>query len=100
MLQVNVVAYGDDAASAFNTFTPVNNLHEIDDSIDSMSYMGGDPRTGNALLKVKNGLFKTFGRSDAKKALVLLTSGGSTDDTLQAATQLRDAGIRVGKILF
>ena len=94
--QVSLMAYGDDAATAFG-FSSIKNLHEMDDIIDAVSYMGGDPRTGNALEKVKNGVFDTDSRTNAERALVLLTSGSSADDTLKASTELRDLGVKVTK---
>lgn len=89
-----MAAYGDDAATAF-AFSPIKDVHEVDDSIDAVSYMGGDPRTGNALVKVKDSMFKMYSRKDAEHALILLTSGSSADDSNQAAAELRNAGVKV-----
>jgi hypothetical protein len=91
-----LVTYGDDTATAFG-FSQFKDVHEIDDSIDSVSYMGGDPRTGNALYKVKNGIFNMYSRKNAEHALVLLTSGSSADDITQASAELRNMGVKVIK---
>ncbi|XP_032219271.2 uncharacterized protein LOC5518731 isoform X2 [Nematostella vectensis] len=95
--QVSLMAYGDDATAAFN-FGSVNTTSEIDDGIDAVSYMGGEPKTGNALYKAKKGLFEVSSRPGVSHALVLLTSGSASDEIGPPALELRNAGVKVTAI--
>ena len=63
--------------------------------VNTAFYVGGDLRTGNALLKSKQQLFALSGRQDAPRALVLFSSGSSSDDASLPAAELRDSGVKV-----
>ena len=70
-------------------------FQQLDALIDTASYIGGDTKTGNALLKAQNALFAQKARNDAPKALILVSSGGSTDDVTAPSSDIRDSGVRI-----
>ena len=91
---VGLIAYGSEAKQAFG-LAPLASHVQLDRMVDTASYVGGDLRTGNALLKSKQQLFALSGRQDAPRALVLFSSGSSSDDASLPAAELRDSGVKV-----
>lgn len=94
---VGMVAYGDDVKVAFN-LKALTDFKQFDDAVNVAPYMGGKAHTGNALAKLKSGLFGISGRQDAPRALILLSSGGSVDDVAAPGLELRDSGVKVTAI--
>lgn len=90
---IGLVAYGSDARPAFN-LKALRDFTELDNFVDTASYVGGDLKTGNALLKSKINLFALSGRQDVPRALVLFSSGSSSDDVTTRSEELRDSGVK------
>lgn len=96
-IHVGRMAYGDDVKTALN-LKALTDSQQFDDALNIAPYMGGKAHTGNALSKIKTGLFAISGRQDAPRALILLSSGGSADDVVAPALELRDSGVKVTAI--
>ena len=94
---IGLIPYGTDAKPAFN-LKALKDFNELDNSIDIAPYVGGDTRTGNALLKSRTDLFAQSTRQDASRALILVSSGSSSDDVIGPAEELRDSGVKVTAI--
>lgn len=91
------MSYGDDVKIALN-LKALNDFQQFDDAVNIAPYVGGKAHTGNALSKLKTGLFAASGRQDAPRALLLLSSGGSVDDVVAPGLELRDSGVKVTAI--
>ena len=67
-------------------------LKDIVEEIQDMDYPGGGTRTGKALDKVRNDVFKNVekDRKDLPKVVVVVTDGRSQDSVSVPAQQLRD----------
>lgn len=91
------MSYGDDVKIALN-LQALNDFQQFDDAVNIAPYVGGKAHTGNALSKLKTGLFAASGRQDAPRALLLLSSGGSVDDVVAPGLELRDSGVKVTAI--
>ena len=67
-------------------------LKDIVEEIQDMDYPGGGTRTGKALDKVRNDVFKNVekDRKDLPKVVVVVTDGHSQDSVSVPAQQLRD----------
>ena len=88
-----LIAYGSEDKPAFG-LAPLTSHTQLDRMVDTASYVGGDLWTGNALLKSKQQVF-ALGPQDAPRALVLFSSGSSSDDASVPAAELRDSGVKV-----
>ena len=96
-IHVGMMAYGEDVKTALN-LKALTDSQQFDDALNIAPYIGGKAHTGNALSKIKTGLFAISGRQDAPRALILLSSGGSADDVVAPALELRDSGVKVTAI--
>ena len=72
-------------------------LKDIEEEIQDMDYPGGGTRTGKALDKVRNDVFKNVekDRKDLPKVVVVVTDGHSQDNVSVPAQQLRDDGATI-----
>ena len=70
---------------------------DIKKKIREMDYPGGGTKTGKALDKVRNDVFKTIeeDRKDLPKVVVVVTDGRSQDNVSVPAQQLRDIGATI-----
>lgn len=91
------MAYGDDVKTALD-LKGLRDSRQFDDAVNIAPYIGGKAYTGNALLQMKGSLFAVSGRQDAPRALILLSSGGSADDVVGPAEEVRDSGVKVTAI--
>ena len=73
------------------------NFDDIEEEIQEMDYPGGGTKTGKALDKVRNYVFKTLkkDREDLPKVVVVVTDGRSQDNVSVPAQQLRDDGATI-----
>ncbi|XP_022803120.1 uncharacterized protein LOC111340522 isoform X2 [Stylophora pistillata] len=94
---IGLMAFGDDVKTALD-LKGLSDFRQFDDAVNIAPYIGGKAYTGNALLQMKTNLFAISGRQDAPRALILLSSGGSADDVIAPAEELRDTGVKVTAI--
>ena len=73
------------------------NLKDIEEEIQDMDYPGGGTKTGKALDKVRNDIFKNIeeDRKDLPKVVVVVTDGRSQDNVSVPAEQLRGEGATI-----
>ncbi|CAH3047115.1 unnamed protein product, partial [Porites lobata] len=73
------------------------NFDDIEEEIQEMDYPGGGTKTGKALDKVRNYVFKKLkkDREDLPKVVVVVTDGRSQDNVAVPAQQLRDDGATI-----
>lgn len=91
------MTFGDNVKTALD-LKGFSDFRQFDDAVNIAPYIGGKAFTGNALLQMKTTLFAVSGRQDAPRALILLSSGGSADDVVAPAEELRDSGVKVTTI--
>lgn len=96
-VHMGMMSYGDNVKTALD-LKALDDFNQFDDAVNIAPYMGGQAHTGNALSKMKTGLFAISGRQDAPRALILLSSGGSVDDVVAPGEELRDSGVKVTAI--
>ena len=89
-----LMAYGDTAKTVLN-FKELMDFKQFEDSVNTAPYIGGQAYTGSALLQLKTSLFALIGRQDAQRAVILLSSGGSSDDVVAPAGELRESGVNI-----
>ena len=87
--QVALVLYNSDPEVVFEF---EYKLKDIEEEIQDMDYPGGGTKTGKALDKVRNDVFKNIeeDRKDLPKVVVVVTDGRSQDNVSIPAQQLRD----------
>ena len=92
--QVALVLYNSNPEVVFNF---KYKLDDIEEEIQEMDYPGGGTKTGKALDKVRNYVFKTLkkDREDLPKVVVVVTDGRSQDNVSVPAQQLRDDGATI-----
>ena len=92
--QVALVLYNSDADVVFEF---EYKLKDIKEEIQDMDYPGGGTKTGKALDKVRNDVFKNIeeDRKNLPKVVVVVTDGRSQDNVSVPAKQLRDDGATI-----
>ena len=92
--QVALVLYNNEPEVVFKF---KYKFDEIEEEIQDMKHPGGGTKTGKALNKVRNDVFKNIeeDRKDLPKVVVVVTDGRSQDDVSVPAKQLRDDGATI-----
>ncbi|XP_063780520.1 collagen alpha-1(XIV) chain [Pseudophryne corroboree] len=94
--QVAIAQYSDDARSEFklNSYKSKETLLA---AIRSISYKGGNTKTGRALKHVKDDLFtlESGMRRGVPRVLVVITDGRSQDEAVKTATVLQLEGVSI-----
>lgn len=93
--RVGAIVYSTNSTLVFR-LDQYSTYNEVADAIDNMSYPGGGTYTGKALSEASSSLFKSaVVRADARKVLVLITDGVSTDEVTQPTALLHNNGVLV-----
>ena len=92
--QVALVLYNNEPEVVFKF---KYKFDEIEEEIQDMKHPGGGTKTGKALDKVRNDVFKKLKkeREDLPKVVVVVTDGRSQDNVSVPAQQLRDDGATI-----
>ncbi|XP_066452913.1 collagen alpha-1(VII) chain isoform X1 [Eleutherodactylus coqui] len=94
-VRFGAVQYSDDPRTEFD-FSQHQNGTEVIQAIRSLTYKGGNTRTGTGLRYVADNFFgPTILRPDVPKVVILITDGKSQDDVDQASQRLKDQGIKI-----
>lgn len=93
-IHAGLVTYGEDSQVHFNFDTDIKQLN-IEASIDSITYPGGESQTGNALYTAMTKLFPHSGRQNVAHVLIVITGSDSKDEVEPAAQELRAGGVRL-----
>ncbi|XP_011617196.2 collagen alpha-1(XIV) chain-like isoform X1 [Takifugu rubripes] len=99
--QVAIVQFSDDPRTEFklNSYSDKERLLE---AVSSISYKGGNTKTGRAIQHVKDNIFTEEGgvRKGVPKVLLVLTDGRSQDDVNKVSKEMQREGYIVFAIGF
>ncbi|XP_023683819.1 collagen alpha-1(XIV) chain-like isoform X2 [Paramormyrops kingsleyae] len=99
--QVAIAQFSDDARTEFK-LDAYDNKETLLAAIQSISYKGGNTKTGRAIKHVKDSIFTPEGgmRRGIPKVLVVLTDGRSQDDVSMVSKEMQMEGYVVFAIGF
>ncbi|XP_067393130.1 von Willebrand factor A domain-containing protein 2 [Emydura macquarii macquarii] len=94
--QIGLVVYGSRARTAFALDAHVTSSALLQ-AINQAPFLGGSASTGRALLHVHDDVMtvQKGARPGVSKAVVVITEGSGTEDTIVPAQQLRSNGVSV-----
>nr|XP_016846318.1 PREDICTED: collagen alpha-1(VII) chain [Anolis carolinensis] len=94
-VRFGAVQYSDDPRTEF-TFSDFLNGTDVMRAVREMAYKGGNTRTGAGLRFVADNFFGSNQlRPEVPKICILITDGKSQDEVDQAASKLKNQGIKV-----